>query len=176
MAEPRNDVREIATTQPNQPTLKRGIICVSHVLPSRPRAGNEYRISRLLEWLGRRGHELILIVAPQEGEEPSAVERQIFFEKYPNALICCRDGTALVSAGALQRLIAPLHGQRIGEAITKLPASKSEGPLSALERNFCHDALVALLAAVARGFPNAVYYINYAFMTRFLRYLSPAPT
>src|SRR4051812_10930431 len=174
MAEPRNDVREIATTQPNQPTLKRGIICVSHVLPSRPRAGNEYRISRLLEWLARRGHELILVVAPQEGEEPSAADRQIFFEKYPSALICCRDGTVFVS-GALHRLIAALHRQRIGEAIAKLPASKSEGPLSALERNFCHDALVVLIAAVASGFPNAVYYINYAFMTRFLGYLSPGP-
>jgi hypothetical protein len=176
MAERRFDIRAITGVQANQPGLKRPIICVSHVLPSRPRAGNEYRISRLLAWLGRRGHELIVIVAPQENQEPDAAARQLFFEKYPNALICCRDGTIFASAGILARLIASLHGQRVGDALAKLPASKSEGPLSALERNFCHDALVALLAAVASGFPDALYYINYAFMTRFLPYLSPAPT
>ena len=175
MAERRYDIHEIAVARPNKLALKPPIICLSHVLPSRPRAGNEYRISRLLEWLARRGHELVLVVAPQENQEPDAAERQIFFEKYPNALICCHDGAVFVSAGMLGRLVAPLHGQRFGEAIAKLPASKSEGPLSALERNFCHDALVALLAAVAVGFPNAVWYINYAFMTRFLRYLSPTP-
>jgi hypothetical protein len=176
IAERRYDIREIAGAHPNKPALKRPIICVSHVLPSRPRAGNEYRISRLLEWLGRRGHEVILVVAPEENQEPDAAGRQVLFETYPNALICCRDGTVFASAGALSRLVAPLHGLRVGDAIAKLPASKPEGPLSALERNFCHDALVAVLAAVASGFPNAVYYINYAFMTRFLRYLSPAPT
>jgi hypothetical protein len=175
MAECRYDIHEIAVARPDKPAVKRPIICVSHVLPSRPRAGNEYRISRLLEWLARRGHELVLIVAPQENEGPDAAERQIFFEKYPNALLCCRDGTVFVSAGRLGGLVAPLHGQRIGEAMARLPDGKSEDVLSALERNFCHDALVPLLAAVAVGFPNAVWYINYAFMTRFLCYLSPAP-
>src|SRR5205085_11029872 len=34
---------------------------------------------------------------------------------------------------------------------------------------------VGVLVAVGRQFPNAIYDINYAFMTRFLRYLSPAP-
>ena len=175
VAERRYDIREIASAHENRPALKRTVLCVSHVLPSRPRAGNEYRISRLLEWLTRRGHKLVLLVAPEEDQEPDAAERQAFFEKYENALICCRDGTVFVSAGALHPLVASLHGQRIGDLLAQLPASKSEGPLSALERNFCHDALVVLLATIASGFPGAVYYINYAFMTRFLRYLSPAP-
>jgi glycosyltransferase involved in cell wall biosynthesis len=175
MAERRYDIRTVAGVQASKPTLKRPIVCVSHVLPSRPRAGNEYRISRLLEWLGRRGHELILVVAPQENEEPDAAARQIFFEKYPSALICCRDGTIFAAAGALGGLIAPLHGQRVGDMIARLPAGRFEETRNDLERNFCHDALVVLLAAIAGGFPNGLYYINYAFMTRFLRYLSPAP-
>ena len=55
------------------------------------------------------------------------------------------------------------------------PARGSEGHLSTLERHFCHEALVGVLMAVGANFPNAVYYVNYAFMTRFLRYFSPAP-
>ena len=66
VAKRRYDVREIAVARTGKRGLKRPIICVSHVLPSQPRAGNEYRISRLLEWLASRGHELILVVAPQK--------------------------------------------------------------------------------------------------------------
>lgn len=177
IAERRYVIREVGSARARvaKPAARRSIICVSHVLPSQPRAGNEYRISRLLEWLAGRGHELMLVVAPQEAEEPDAAKRQIFFEKYPNAVICCRDGTVFVSGEALNRSLAPLDGQRIGAVVGKEPASKTEGELSALERNFCHDVLLGVLLAVGRQFPEAIYYINYAFMTRFLPYLSPAP-
>jgi glycosyltransferase involved in cell wall biosynthesis len=175
MAERRYVIREVACVGVTKPASKRPIICVSHVLPSQPRAGNEYRISRLLEWLAGRGHEVMLVVAPQDAEEPDAAKREIFFKKHPNAVICCRDGTVFVSAGALSRSLALLDGQRIGAVVGKEPASKTEGQLSALEHNFCHDVLLGVLLAVGRQFPEAIHYINYAFMTRFLPYLSPAP-
>lgn len=176
IGERRYKINEIATAHARGPADKRPIVCVSHVLPSPPRAGNEYRISRLLEWLGSRGHELILVVAPEDNAGPDAARRKTFFEKYPNALICGRDGTVFVSGGALSGSVAHLEGQRIEDVRGKNPASKTEGSLSALEANFCHDALVGVLATIAKQYPHAVYYINYAFMTRFLRYLSPAPT
>jgi glycosyltransferase involved in cell wall biosynthesis len=177
IAERRYVIREVASAPASviKPASKRPIICVSHVLPSQPRAGNEYRISRLLEWLAGRGHDLMLVVAPEEAEEPDAAKQKIFFEKYPNAVVCCRDGTVFVSAGALSRSVALLDGERIRAVVGKEPASKSEGQLSALESNFCHDCLLGVLLAVGRQFPDAIYYINYAFMTRFLPYLSPAP-
>jgi glycosyltransferase involved in cell wall biosynthesis len=175
LAERRYTIRQIEGVHIRQPTHKRPIICVSHVLPSQPRAGNEYRISRILEWLATRGHELIVVVAPQEGEEPDAPKRKIFFEKYPSAVICNRDGMVFISAGVVSSSISRLSGQHIADVIKKNPASKTEEPPSALEENFCHDALVGVLAAIAKQFPQGMYYINYAFMTRFLHYLSPAP-
>lgn len=175
IADRRYSVREATVARTAKPALKRPIICVAHVLPSQPRAGNEYRISRLLEWLADRGHELILVVAPQDGDEPDAAARRFLFKKYPQALVCCRDGTLFVSSGALSRSVAPLHGKRIGEVSEKHPARGSEEHLSPLERHFCHDALVGCLMAVGETFPNAVYYVNYAFMTRFLPYFSPPP-
>ena len=36
-------------------------------------------------------------------------------------------------------------------------------------------SLVGVLMALGGSLPNAVYYVNYAFMTRFLPYLSPRP-
>jgi hypothetical protein len=168
-------IQTIAVTPTTERGLKRPIICVSHVVPSRPRAGNEYRISRLLAWLASRGHELILIVAPLEGEEPDAAGRKVLFEKYPQALVCCRDGTVFVSAGTLSDSVASLHGRRVGDVTGPHPARATEGELSTTERHFCHDALIGVLMALGRNFPEAVYYVNYAFMTRFLPFLSPAP-
>ena len=175
VAKRRYDIREVTVARTSNQGLKRPIICVSHVLPSQPRAGNEYRISRLLEWLASRGHELILVLAPQEAEEPDAAEREILFKKYPQAVVCCRDGTVFVSAGALSRSVAPLHGKRFGDVSGRHPARGLEGHLSTLERHFCHDALIGILKALGANRPNAVYYVNYAFMTRFLLYFSPPP-
>jgi len=59
--------------------------------------------------------------------------------------------------------------------VAKNQASKTEAPPTALEASFCHDVLVGVLASIAKRFPQAIYYINYAFMTRFLHYLSPVP-
>ena len=172
IAERRYGIHTIAVARTRKRGAKRPIICVSHVVPSQPRAGNEYRISRLLEWLERRGHELILIIAPQDGEEPDANARKILFKKYPQSLVCCRDGTVFVSAGVLSDSVGYLHGKRVGDVSEKHPARASEGELSAPERHFCHDALIGILMALGGKFPNAVYYVNYAFMTRFLRYFS----
>jgi len=175
LSERRYAIREIASEHVDTRAGKHPIICVSHVLPSRPRAGNEYRISRLLDWLAARGHTLILVVAPEANAEPDAAERKILFDKHPNALICHRDGTVFVSGSAVIDSLRHLDGQRIAAVLAKHPLSKTEAPPTALEANFCHDALVGVLASSAKQFPDAVYYINYAFMTRFLRYLSPVP-
>jgi len=172
VAERRYSIREISVAPASKAGSKRPIVCVSHVRPSQPRAGNEYRISRLLEWLASRGHELILVVAPLEGEEPDAAARKILFERYPQALVCCRDGTVFVSAGALSRSVASLHGRRVGDMSETHPARRTERGLSPLERHFCHDGLVGILIALGGNLPNAVYYVNYAFMTRFLRYFA----
>lgn len=175
IAERRYAIHEVAraSSDASTPASRRPIICVSHVLPSQPRAGNEYRISRLLEWLAGRGHHLIVVVAPLEGDEPDEAKRKVLFERYPSAVVCGRDGTIFVAAGMLSRSLARLNGQRIGAVAGKEPAD--QGQVSALERNFCHEALLGVLLALARQFPQAIHYINYAFMTRFLSYLSPAP-
>ena len=175
IAERRYSIHETTVARTSKPASRRPIICVSHVLPSQPRAGNEYRISRLLEWVASRGHELILVVAPLEGEEPDPAARKILFKKYPQALVCCRDGTIFVSTGALSRSVASLNGRRVGDVSQMHPARGTEGNLSAAERHFCHDALIGVLMALGESFPNAIYYVNYAFMTRFLRYFSSPP-
>jgi hypothetical protein len=80
-----------------------------------------------------------------------------------------------VSAGTLSDSVASLHGRRVGDVTGPHPARATEGELSTTERHFCHDALIGVLIALGRNFPEAVYYVNYAFMTRFLPFLSPAP-
>ena len=46
----------------------RRLICVSHVLPYPPRAGNEYRIHRMLTWLAEQNWDILLVVCPLRNE------------------------------------------------------------------------------------------------------------
>ena len=45
----------------------RPIICLTHVMPTSPRAGNEYRIRRLLRWLRASGYIVVPVVGPDPG-------------------------------------------------------------------------------------------------------------
>ena len=47
------------------------IVVVSHVGAWRPRAGNEYRVNRMLHWYARQGYRVIPVIAPLPGEELS---------------------------------------------------------------------------------------------------------
>jgi hypothetical protein len=174
IAQRRYRVQESKGQEVGGPVAKRPIICVSHVLPSQPRAGNQYRISRLLSWFASRGHDLLVIVAPEDADEPDAAARQAFFAQYPNGVICCRDATVFASCNTLRFSLDFLHERRVGDIVGKR-APKVDEPLTILESSFCHDALIGVLTAISRQVPNPVYYINYGFMTRFIPYLSGVP-
>ncbi len=43
------------------------VVCVSHVMPWPPRAGNEYRIQRMLDHLRGKGYTIVPVIAPLPG-------------------------------------------------------------------------------------------------------------
>ena len=43
---------------------KRRLICLTHVLPYPSRAGNEYRIHRMLDWFAANGFDVFLVSVP----------------------------------------------------------------------------------------------------------------
>lgn len=149
------------------------VVCVCHVFPWPPRAGNEYRIARMLEWLSARGHPLLVVVAPIEEDDFAEQRRGELFAKYENAIVCYRDGRALASINTRDLSFTALDRRpvaRVFDEAARAAVSELESPHH-LEKHFCHEALIGILCEVARQDSNAIYYINYAFMTRFLQYV-----
>jgi hypothetical protein len=149
------------------------VVCVCHVFPWPPRAGNEYRIARMLEWLSARGHALLVVVAPIEEDDFAEQRRGELFAKYENAIVCYRDGRTLASINTRDLCFTTLQRRpvaRVFHEATQTAAAELETPQH-LEQHFCHEALIGILCELARQESNAIYYINYAFMTRFLQYI-----
>ena len=157
-------------------TLKPLIICISHVFPWPPRAGNEYRIARILDWLSKKGHDLLVVVVPMSSNEPSEKQRNDVFSKYDNVAICYRDGRVLTSIKSIELSFDAINGRRVGEIfdLIKRSSRRYSEQLHEMEQNWCHESLIGLLVEIDKQVANPVYYINYAFMTRFLEFL-PCP-
>jgi predicted nucleic acid-binding Zn-ribbon protein len=163
-----------AATLPDTRSKAPLIVCVCHVFPWLPRAGNEYRIARMLDWLSTRGHDLLVVVAPID-EEKDIVEkrREELFAKYANAVVCFRDGRVLASIKTLPLSFATLDRRPVAQVLEEIKrqAPETDEAFHHLEQHYCHDALIGILSDITRQDANAVYYINYGFMTRFLQQL-----
>ena len=70
---------------------RRRLICFGHVLSYPPRAGNEYRIHRLLSWLSQQGWEVLFVVCPLH-EMPSAHQLASAAAVYPKLIVVDRAG------------------------------------------------------------------------------------
>ena len=151
-------------------------LAVSHVLPFPPRAGNEYRIHRLVKWLQSIGHEVHLVVSPLPGDnlDRAAIVRAA--EQYPNLIICERDGLVSFQSQRpeVDGMLSALTGQRprsfeskeCGIGVWSYHQNRE------LEQIFCPDHLADLLRRLANARPPDMAISNYVFMSRFLPMLS----
>ncbi len=149
------------------------VVCICHVFPWLPRAGNEYRIARMLDWLSTRGHDLLVVVAPTEEDDLVEKRRGELFAKYANAIVCYRDGRVLASIKTLPLSFATLDRRPVAQVFEEIKrrAPATDDAFHHFERHYCHDALIGILSDIARQDSNAIYHINYGFMTRFLQHL-----
>jgi len=158
----------------------RRILCVGHVLPYPPRAGNEYRIHRLLAWFADQGWDVLLIVCPLPHEMPSGQQLASMAAVYPNLLVCDRAGVLYHHLPDDSRL---LDGLRLGTR-TDIPAllheddggDPAQARLLGLLRTFCPDALVELLLHLQDRHRPDLLLAEYVFMTRPFPLLSPGIT
>lgn len=148
----------------------RRVICVGHVMPWPPRAGNEYRIHRMLAWFAHQGWDVLLVVCPLPHEMPSEDQLASAAAVYPNLLVCDRAGTLHHHLPEGSRL---LDGLQLGLR-TDIPAllheddggDPAQARLLGLLRSFCPDVLVDLLLHLRDGFQPDLLLAEYVFMTR----------
>jgi hypothetical protein len=152
------------------------LVCFTHVLPHPPRAGNEYRIGRMLTWLSRQGWQVLLVVCPLPGEEASEAQAREAASVFPHLIVCGRDGTLYSSLPAQARL-----DQLDGQAPRNFTATLGERAAWArearrlvdIQRTFCPDFLIELLLHLETTLDPAVWLAEYIFMTRAFPLLKP---
>jgi hypothetical protein len=147
------------------------ILLVSHVAPWRPRAGNEYRVDRMLRWYRRRGYRIIPLIAPLPGEEVPREGIEDIAAAFGNAIQVHRDGRIDYVLRDLPDVLTSLNGtftSAFVDLAEQGTASAQERELLALERTFCHDALVSTVLHLQRSLGRHILQVEYVWMSRLL--------
>ena len=135
-------VKPLAPAKPERPT----VLCLSHVMPLAPRAGNEYRIHRMLRWLRDQGYRIVPVIAPLPGERVDTDALHALAAEFSNAVLCDRDGRVQYILRDVPDVLASLGGDftRPVGALLDEGAVRGEHQRQLLEmdRTFCHDTLI----------------------------------
>ncbi|HYD39853.1 MAG TPA: methyltransferase domain-containing protein [Anaeromyxobacter sp.] len=143
-------------------------LVATHVFPYPPRAGNEYRIGRMIRWLRATGHEVHLVVCPLPGEEPGPEALERAAREHPDLYLCGRDGEVLHATRRPEALAAlrALAGTRA--RTTAAAARGAPARLASIERTFCPDPFLELVARLAEALRPDVLLANYVFTSAVL--------
>jgi hypothetical protein len=147
------------------------IVVVSHVGAWQPRAGNEYRLNRMLHWYCGRGYRVIFVIAPLPGDELSADAIDGTAAAFGNAIQIHRDGR-------IEHDLRDIHGSL--QMPARAPASLSSAAnddagstartreLMRIEQTFCHDPLIFLVQHVQQSLGPHILQVEYIWMSRLL--------
>jgi hypothetical protein len=160
--------RSLAPRQDHRPT----ILVVSHVGPWRPRAGNEYRVARMLRWYARQGYRVIPLIAPLPGEELPREAIDDIAAEFGHVIQVHRDGRVDYVLRDLPDALASLDGtftasfaDLLDEEVGITPRQRE---LLNLERTFCHDAVISTVLHLQRSLGPHILQVEYIWMTRLL--------
>jgi hypothetical protein len=142
----------------------RTILIVSHVSPWPVRAGNEYRLQRLLQHWKQQGYRIVLVLAPIPSEPlaPGAFDR--IAEEYGNVVLCYPDGEVRYDLRDCPDVVSQLGGK------TLMPTPVEGGGTSFgdTDRAFCHDVVFTVATRLTQVLGSVAVVAEYIFMTRFL--------
>jgi hypothetical protein len=165
-----SDPRSAVISEASAASFAGTIICVSHVIPLPPRAGNEYRIHRMLIRLRQSGYRIVLVVSPLTPQVIADAHWAALAEAYGNVVHCERDGQIRYRLDECPDVLAPLEGQPTPGYAALLdevrPLSPPEAELLKVDRAFCHDALIATLNRLQASLSPCAVLAEYVWMTR----------
>lgn len=152
------------------PSTRPLLVCLSHVAPYPPRAGNEYRIQRLLAWIESIGWDVALLVCPLPGGGLSEAQSIALAERYRNVVVVGRDGELRhhLSRSDLAAALATLDGVKVEDFAQSLGEDREEeaARLLPITRTFCPDVLLETLRTIDATVKPSVVQVNYGFMAR----------
>jgi hypothetical protein len=150
----------------------RTILCVTHVPPYPPRAGNEYAEYRQLDYLERHGYRIVIAFSPLPGEEISREQFHAICDRFPYTILCGRDGLVQHRLPEGQEILNALDGVGLSPLGAELREEHIEDSqerwLINTERTFCHDFLARLAIHLEASLSPCILLSMYIFQTRFL--------
>jgi hypothetical protein len=153
-------------------TAARVVVCLTHVMPVAPRAGNEYRIYRMLKWLRGSGYVVIPILAPADGSQPGAAEAHAIAEEFGNAIVCLPDGRIDYVLRDVPDVLRSLDGNLTDRFASILAEQRmrtsDQREMLRIDRSFCSDALIATVLRLQAVLGPYVLLAEYIWMSRVL--------
>jgi hypothetical protein len=154
----------------------RTVLCVTHVPPYPPRAGNEYAEYRQLAYLEQHGYRIVIALSPLPGEEISSEQFRAICNRFPYTILCGRDGLVQHHLPEGQAILNAIEGIALNPLAAELGEDHVEDPqerwLIATERTFCHDFLARLVIHLEAALAPCILLSMYIFQTRFLPLIS----
>lgn len=152
--------------------VERVVVCLTHASPIQPRAGNEYRIHRMLHWLRRAGYTVVPVFAPPEaGTPPPDVVRAIAAE-FGNAVVCPPNGQIQYILRDIPDVLRSLDLEtppswhtRLGE---HLATDQDEREALTMDRAFCTDAVISTMLRLQSALAPYALIAEYIWMSRVL--------
>jgi len=166
--------RIAASVQPRLSTTRaaKRLLCMTHVLPYPPRAGNEYRIHRMLEWLTANGFEVFLVVCPLDAGSIASDRLTQACSAYSNLILCDRDGAVWYQLADGDGPVKGLDGARPRQLAELL---REDGRSSAIParllpivRTFCPNVMGEVILHLDAALEPDILLSEYVFMTRVL--------
>jgi hypothetical protein len=165
-------VTSVGLTRMERPT----VLCLSHVMPCPPRAGNEYRIYRLLRWLRDQGYRVVPVIAPLPGDRVDADALHPLAAEFSNAVLCDRDGRLEYVLHDVPDVLASLRGEFTRPVAALLDEdsvrNRHERQLLQMDRAFCHDALITTALRLQQVLRPCILLTEYIWMSRILPLVS----
>jgi glycosyltransferase involved in cell wall biosynthesis len=168
--EPRVPMRASSLREPGPP--ERVVVCLTHVCPWPTHAGNAYRVNRLLLRLQSDGFKVIPVIAPLPGEMPDIAAIRTVGELFSNVVVVDRNGSIHYLLQDVPDVLSSLDGEHTPRFSALLdeeaPVSQRERELLAIERRYCHDAVIAAVLRLHSALHRYVLLTEYAWMSRLL--------
>ena len=168
----RLEARSLVPARAEQPT----VLCLTHVMPWPPRAGNEYRIYRMLCWLRDQGYRVVPLVAPLPGARVDREALHGLADAFSNAVVCERTGRLEYILRDVPDVLASLEGEFTRPVSTLLgediAGRGGEPQLLHMDRTFCHDALITTALRLHQVLGSYVLLTEYIWMSRILPLIS----
>jgi Methyltransferase domain/Glycosyl transferases group 1 len=163
----------------NRPSQRPCILYVTHVRPYPPRAGNEYRIHRMLSWLTQQDWDIVLLITPLPNEHFPEDETEELSRAYRNVVVVRHDGKIWHRLARRDAADAVVSLSKAKVQDFALPLAEYDRPLPTrvahLTRSFCPDTVVQAALALEAAIAPKIVLVSYIFMTRLFPVLRTDP-